>query len=37
MTPEETGVLQSIGTDVVQGFVAITNETFLLSEPHGRA
>lgn len=35
MTPEETSVLQGIGTDVVQGFVAITNETFLLSEPHG--
>ncbi|KAJ7644943.1 hypothetical protein FB45DRAFT_1021680 [Roridomyces roridus] len=30
MTPEEASVLQGIGTDVVQNFVAITNETFLL-------
>ncbi|KAJ7667251.1 hypothetical protein B0H17DRAFT_1142837 [Mycena rosella] len=31
MTPEETATLQGIGNDVVRGFVAITNETFLLT------
>jgi len=31
MTPDEISTLQGIGHDVVHGFVAITNETFLLT------
>jgi hypothetical protein len=32
MTPEEITTLQGIGNDWVRGFVAITNETVLLSK-----
>ncbi|KAJ6595812.1 hypothetical protein DFH09DRAFT_1305591 [Mycena vulgaris] len=31
MTPEETKALRTIGLDLIQGFVAITNETLLLT------
>jgi hypothetical protein len=32
MTPREIATLQGIGNDTIQGFVAITNKTVLLSE-----